>query len=199
MPSDVSKGCPTATWRTSCCSSHKCVCVSVIAFVCMYGCGCEVLYCGYERKYGSLTLRVCFQVLKYESHRLSPLACFLLRRALRHTKIGHIFFWNLRAEMHVPEISQVIWPPPLSFALFLFCSLIQTQNNSLFSPPSSSSLPPSLSHSPFLPLCLSPSLPLSLSLSCTEYFSKPTVVGVGSGGVRPSAKTPSYRALSTLP
>ena len=85
-----------------------CPCVSVIAFVCMYGYGCEVLYCGYERKYVSLTLRVCFQVLKYESHRLSPLACFLLRRALRHTKIGHIFFWNLRAEMHVPEISQVI-------------------------------------------------------------------------------------------
>lgn len=45
------------------------------------------------------------QVLKYELHHDSPLARLLVERALRNrSRIGHSFFWFLRAEMHVPEI-----------------------------------------------------------------------------------------------
>lgn len=46
------------------------------------------------------------QVLKYEPYHDSPLARFLVRRALRSRKIGHNFFWFLKAEMHVSEISE---------------------------------------------------------------------------------------------
>eukprot|EP01103_Thecamoeba_quadrilineata_P018313 TRINITY_DN690_c0_g2_i1.p1 TRINITY_DN690_c0_g2~~TRINITY_DN690_c0_g2_i1.p1 ORF type:complete len:1106 (+),score=228.82 TRINITY_DN690_c0_g2_i1:177-3320(+) len=47
------------------------------------------------------------QVLKYEPHHYSSLACWLLKRALRNPMvIGHYFFWHLQAEMHVVEISE---------------------------------------------------------------------------------------------
>jgi hypothetical protein len=46
------------------------------------------------------------QVLKYEPYHDSALARFLLRRALEDTRVGHSFFWYLRSEMHVPEISE---------------------------------------------------------------------------------------------
>lgn len=46
------------------------------------------------------------QVLKFEMFADSALARFLLRRALRHPRqIGHVFFWYLKAEMHIPEVS----------------------------------------------------------------------------------------------
>eukprot|EP00007_Cunea_sp_BSH-02190019_P008525 CAMPEP_0174246080 /NCGR_PEP_ID=MMETSP0417-20130205/41892_1 /TAXON_ID=242541 /ORGANISM="Mayorella sp, Strain BSH-02190019" /LENGTH=1374 /DNA_ID=CAMNT_0015325931 /DNA_START=40 /DNA_END=4164 /DNA_ORIENTATION=- len=47
------------------------------------------------------------QVLKYEPHHFSPLACWLIQRALANQiEIGHAFFWHLQAEMHVQEISE---------------------------------------------------------------------------------------------
>ncbi|KAJ5074669.1 pi-3 kinase [Anaeramoeba ignava] len=47
------------------------------------------------------------QVLKYESYHNSALALFLLRRALLSPwKIGSIFFWYLKSELHVPEYSE---------------------------------------------------------------------------------------------
>ena len=46
------------------------------------------------------------QVLKYEPYHDSALARFLMRRALRCQRVGHVFFWYLKAEMHVPEISE---------------------------------------------------------------------------------------------
>ena len=47
------------------------------------------------------------QVLKYEARHDSALARFLLRRALRCPhQVGHVFFWSLKAEMHVPEVSE---------------------------------------------------------------------------------------------
>lgn len=46
------------------------------------------------------------QVIKYEPYHDSALGRFLVRRALRSSRIGHIFFWYLRAEMHVPEIAE---------------------------------------------------------------------------------------------
>ena len=47
------------------------------------------------------------QVLKYESRHDSALARFLLRRALRCPhNVGHTFFWCLKAEMHVAEVSE---------------------------------------------------------------------------------------------
>eukprot|EP01114_Cavostelium_apophysatum_P016118 TRINITY_DN4532_c0_g2_i2.p1 TRINITY_DN4532_c0_g2~~TRINITY_DN4532_c0_g2_i2.p1 ORF type:complete len:1434 (+),score=438.70 TRINITY_DN4532_c0_g2_i2:87-4388(+) len=46
------------------------------------------------------------QVLKYEPYHDSSLARFLLRRSLRNRRIGHSFFWYLKAEMHVSEISE---------------------------------------------------------------------------------------------
>lgn len=51
------------------------------------------------------------QVLKYESFHDSPLARFLLRRALRNKTIGHYFFWYLK----VIQLSLVI------FFLLIFC------------------------------------------------------------------------------
>ena len=47
------------------------------------------------------------QVLKYEARHDSSLARFLLRRALRCPHgVGHQFFWCLKAEMHLPEVSE---------------------------------------------------------------------------------------------
>ena len=46
------------------------------------------------------------QVLKYEPYHDSALARFLTRRALRSQRVGHVFFWYLKGEMHVPEISE---------------------------------------------------------------------------------------------
>ena len=46
------------------------------------------------------------QVLKYESLHDSPLARFLLRRALANPReIGTKLFWTLRAEMHVKRFA----------------------------------------------------------------------------------------------
>ncbi len=47
------------------------------------------------------------KVLKYEARHDSALGRFLLRRALRCPhRVGHVFFWSLKAEMHVPEASE---------------------------------------------------------------------------------------------
>jgi len=46
------------------------------------------------------------QILKYEPGHYSALARLLLGRALRNSKIGHTFFWHLKAEMHLPEIAE---------------------------------------------------------------------------------------------
>jgi len=46
------------------------------------------------------------QVLKYEPYHDSALARFLLQRAWKNPFVGHRFFWYLRAEVHVPEISE---------------------------------------------------------------------------------------------
>ena len=47
------------------------------------------------------------QVLKYEARHDSALARFLLRRALACPhQVGHQFFWCLKAEMHLPEVSE---------------------------------------------------------------------------------------------
>eukprot|EP01138_Halocafeteria_seosinensis_P005538 gb/GECG01005661.1/.p1 GENE.gb/GECG01005661.1/~~gb/GECG01005661.1/.p1 ORF type:complete len:1533 (+),score=231.60 gb/GECG01005661.1/:1-4599(+) len=46
------------------------------------------------------------QVLKFEPYLDSALVRFLLRRALREPRlIGHVLFWYLKAEMHIPEIA----------------------------------------------------------------------------------------------
>lgn len=39
------------------------------------------------------------QSLKYEPYLNSPLAVFLLRRALTNRVIGHFFFWHLKSEI----------------------------------------------------------------------------------------------------
>jgi hypothetical protein len=47
------------------------------------------------------------QALKFETFHDSALARFLLRRALSNpVLIGHIFFWYLKAEMHVPVVQE---------------------------------------------------------------------------------------------
>ena len=45
------------------------------------------------------------QTLKYEPHLDNELARFLLKRSLLNKKIGHFFFWHLKAEMNNPSIS----------------------------------------------------------------------------------------------
>ena len=53
------------------------------------------------------TALLTIKVLKYESRHDSALGRFLLRRALRCPHhVGHVFFWSLKAEMHVPEVSE---------------------------------------------------------------------------------------------
>ena len=50
---------------------------------------------------------VTWQALKYEARHDSALARFLLRRALCSPHVlGHQFFWSLRAEMHLPDVSE---------------------------------------------------------------------------------------------
>ena len=46
------------------------------------------------------------QVLKHEPYHNSPLAKFLLRRAWVNPKIGHSFYWFLKAEMHLEEVAE---------------------------------------------------------------------------------------------
>ena len=47
------------------------------------------------------------QTLKYEPNHFSPLAVWLLNRALQNQiEIGHYFFWMLKSELHVPEIAE---------------------------------------------------------------------------------------------
>lgn len=45
------------------------------------------------------------QVLKYETYLDCDLSRFLLKRALRSQRIGHFFFWHLKSEMHLPDVS----------------------------------------------------------------------------------------------
>lgn len=46
------------------------------------------------------------QVLKYEAYHDCALSRMLLNRALNNVRIGHSFFWYLKSEMHVREISE---------------------------------------------------------------------------------------------
>ena len=47
------------------------------------------------------------QVLKFETFLDSSLTRFLLRRSLLNPrKVGHVLFWFLKAEMHIPEVAQ---------------------------------------------------------------------------------------------
>jgi len=46
------------------------------------------------------------QVIKYEPYHDNSLSRFLLERALINPTVGHNFFWYLKSEMHVPEISE---------------------------------------------------------------------------------------------
>eukprot|EP01133_Synstelium_polycarpum_P010564 gene10564-12289_t len=46
------------------------------------------------------------QVLKYERTHDSALARFLLRKALGSRPIGHLFFWYLKADLHVANIAE---------------------------------------------------------------------------------------------
>jgi hypothetical protein len=46
------------------------------------------------------------QVLKFEPFNDSSLARYLIRRAVRNPAgVGHMFYWYLQAEMHLPEVS----------------------------------------------------------------------------------------------
>ena len=46
------------------------------------------------------------QVLKHEPYHNSALARFLLRRAWSNSKIGHSFYWYLKAEMHLEDVAE---------------------------------------------------------------------------------------------
>eukprot|EP01105_Mastigella_eilhardi_P027975 TRINITY_DN894_c0_g1_i2.p1 TRINITY_DN894_c0_g1~~TRINITY_DN894_c0_g1_i2.p1 ORF type:complete len:546 (-),score=167.31 TRINITY_DN894_c0_g1_i2:88-1725(-) len=47
------------------------------------------------------------QALKCEAYHFSELAMFLVARALENrAQIGHLFFWMLKSEMHVPEVRE---------------------------------------------------------------------------------------------
>ena len=46
------------------------------------------------------------QVLKHECFHSSSLAIFLLKRAWSNPRIGHSFFWFLKAEMHLEEVGE---------------------------------------------------------------------------------------------
>ncbi|RWS28858.1 Phosphatidylinositol-4:5-bisphosphate 3-kinase catalytic subunit alpha-like isoform [Leptotrombidium deliense] len=45
------------------------------------------------------------QIVKYEPYLDNDLSHFLIRRALMNRRIGHYFFWHLKAEMHDPVCS----------------------------------------------------------------------------------------------
>lgn len=45
------------------------------------------------------------QAIKYEPYHFNELAVFLVERALRNRhRLGHMFFWALKAEMHLPKV-----------------------------------------------------------------------------------------------
>lgn len=46
------------------------------------------------------------QVLKYEPYHQTAFADLLVRAALANKSVGHHFFWYLKSEIHVPEISE---------------------------------------------------------------------------------------------
>lgn len=46
------------------------------------------------------------QVLKYEPYHRTAFADMLVRAALANKSVGHHFFWYLKSEIHVPEISE---------------------------------------------------------------------------------------------
>jgi phosphatidylinositol-4,5-bisphosphate 3-kinase len=46
------------------------------------------------------------KVLKYELYHDSALSRFLLRRALRSKELGHMLYWYLKSEVHVPTIAE---------------------------------------------------------------------------------------------
>ena len=46
------------------------------------------------------------QVLKHEPYHNSALAHFLLKRAWSNPRIGHSFFWFLKAEMHLADVAE---------------------------------------------------------------------------------------------
>ena len=47
------------------------------------------------------------QVIKYEPYHDSPLSRFLLQRAIQNrSRIGHPFFWHLKAELNIPDTSE---------------------------------------------------------------------------------------------
>jgi len=45
------------------------------------------------------------QILKFEPHDDCALSRFLIRRALRHKRVGHYFYWLLKSELHDTKIS----------------------------------------------------------------------------------------------
>ncbi len=51
-------------------------------------------------------LVVHVKVLKYELYHDSALSRFLLRRALRSKELGHMLYWYLKSEVHVPTIAE---------------------------------------------------------------------------------------------
>lgn len=53
----------------------------------------------------TLFLLQLVQVLKYELYLDCDLARLLLRRALSSQRVGHFFFWNLKSEMHLDDVS----------------------------------------------------------------------------------------------
>ena len=47
------------------------------------------------------------QTLKYDPYHDSALSGFIMKRALRNPSyIGHLFFWSLKAEVHIVEIRE---------------------------------------------------------------------------------------------
>ena len=56
--------------------------------------------------YCFVTCLMFSKALKYEAYHFNALAEFLVQRALnnRH-RLGHVFFWSLKAEMHLPKVS----------------------------------------------------------------------------------------------
>ncbi len=66
---------------------------------------CTVHYIGISDEELSLYLLQLVQALKYESYMYCDLVHFLLERAFNNQRIGHLLFWLLRSEMHVPAVS----------------------------------------------------------------------------------------------
>ena len=59
------------------------------------------------------------QALKYELFHHSPLAEFLLEKALKNTRVvGHAFFWSLKANLHWPHSREHFF---LILERFLMC------------------------------------------------------------------------------